>query len=581
MPAKKLGGLCAALFIAVFSALPLAAERAELVYDNDLVKKTELRSINGVDHLPLKSVAELFKGHTQWQPVANKVTLQLNNQKIIFNIGKKSIQIGGDKHQLSEPARMADGTIFVPVDFFTGPPFTDIAECKVTWDRSLQMLSATSKATLQLPRVYSGTRRTRVMIESSEDMSPEVKKKGNVIAIEIPKAKISSEESIALSDRQVKRILYQRARKGALIKLELAQGVTYYAHSAEQDPTRLVLEIRSPAYFKKPVQDDLDEIDLPERAPAAMPPAASPSAPSSATPGAASGAVSGAPPTAATPVLDTGAPPAPAIPSVGDAAPDISAGKAGASAPSATPAAILPVSGRKAPDKARVKTIVVDAGHGGKDPGAFGRGGTKEKDINLLIALELARILKIEGGYKVLLTRSDDTFVPLIDRSVFANEAKADLFISIHCNASIRRTEGGFEIYYLAEEASDEHAEEAEKLENAVISLEGPLTPKKKRLQDLLFSMAQTEFINESSLLSHAINRSVKKRVAIQSRGVKQANFHVLHGVNMPSVLVESAFVTHQPEEKKLRSRKWRSSMVDAILTGVQNYEKELSKLER
>ncbi len=553
MPAKKLGGLCAALSIALLTALPLRAERAELVYDNDLVKKTELRSINGVDHLPLKSVAELFKGHTQWQPVANKVTLQLNNRKVIFNIGKKGIHIGGEKYQLSEPARMADGTIFVPVDFFTGPPFTDIAECKITWDRSLQMLSATSKATLQLPRVYSGTRRTRVMIESSEEMSPEVKKKGNIIAIEIPKAKISSEESIALPDRQVKRILYQRARKGALIKLELAQGVTYYAHSAEQDPTRLVLEICSPAYFKKPAQDDLDEIDLPERASA-------PTAPTAPTAPAAS---------AASPSAPSSAPPSAAlsIPSIGDAAPD--------------PAAIPSVSVRKKPEKARVKTIVVDAGHGGKDPGAFGRGGTKEKDINLLIALELARILKIEGGYKVLLTRSDDTFVPLIDRSVFANEAKADLFISIHCNASIRRTEGGFEIYYLAEEASDEHAEEAEKLENAVISLEGPLSPKKKRLQDLLFSMAQTEFINESSLLSHAINRSVKKRVAIQSRGVKQANFHVLHGVNMPSVLVENGFVTHQPEEKKLRSRKWRSSMVDAILTGVQNYEKELSKLER
>ncbi len=524
---------------------PLLAERAELVYDNDLVKKTDLKEIGGTDYLPLKSLAVLFKGSTQWLPVANKVIFQLNNQKIVFKVGSRGILIGKEKATLSAPARMMDGTIFVPVDFFTEPPFADIAECKVSWDRTLQMLSATSKATLYLPRIYSGTRRTQVMIESTEEMSPEIRKKGSIIAIEIPKAKIVQEETMTLRDRQIKSIQLSRARKGALLKLELASGVTDYSYNHEQDPTRLVIEIRSPAYFKKPDQEDLEEIRLPER------------------------------------VIKPELAFVPAVPIVKvetSSATDVKKSSEPVTEQAEIPA---PPPARRKKIESSVKTIVVDAGHGGKDPGAFGRGGTKEKDINLLMALELARILKIEGGYHVLLTRSDDTFVPLVDRSLFANDKNADLFISIHCNASVRKKEGGFEIYFLAEEASDPHAEEAEKLENAVVELEDPMTPKQRKRQELLFSMAQREFINESSLLSNAINRTVKKRVAIQSRGVKQANFHVLHGVNMPSVLVECAFVTQPQEEQKLRSRKFRSSIVDAILTGVQNYEVELAKLQR
>lgn len=603
----------AAIFTLLALAGPVFADRAELIHDGNLVRKTDLKEIGGQDYLPLKSLAVLFKGQTQWQPVANKVILQLNNKKITFNIGSKSILIGSEKASLSAPARMVDGTIFVPVDFFTEPPFTEIAECKVRWDKQLQMLLAVSKATLQLPRVYSGTLRTQVMIESTEEMSPAIKKSGQIIAIDIPDAKLADGESLQLKDRLVRRIDMVRARKGVVIKLELAPGVTSYVHNREEDPTRLVLEIRSPAYFKKGSGNEIEEVGLPERMADTMPapvpalndavqsteisPKATPASPQSGSSSdSGSGSVSlpvpspvSIPVPAPSPDSPANSAPAPA-PAKSDAqtpaakapSPAAAASPAKPSEASVTPVPVpLPVPAKKSRRRSAIKTIVVDAGHGGKDPGAIGRGGTKEKDINLLIALELARILEIEGGYDVLLTRTDDTFVPLVDRSLFANEKKADLFISIHCNASVRRKEGGFEIYYLAEESSDPHAEETEHLENAVIALEDPKSPKKKKLQDLLFSMAQTEFINESSLLSNAVNRSVKKRVNIESRGVKQANFHVLHGVNMPSVLVESGFMTYQAEEQKLRSRKFRSSLVDAILTGVQNYEKELAKLQR
>jgi len=227
-----------------------------------------------------------------------------------------------------------------------------------------------------------------------------------------------------------------------------------------------------------------------------------------------------------------------------------------------------------------LKKIVIDAGHGGKDSGAFSRSGTKEKNINLYIALELAKALERQGKYDILLTRKDDRFIPLHDRSHFANEMGADLFVSIHCNAARRRGEGGFEIYFLSEKATDHLAEDTADFENAVHAFEEGNPHEKEKLMGLLSSMARNAYMNESSLLCHAINETVQRELSMRSRGVKQANFHVLHGVQMPSVLVETAFITNRVDEKKLRSKKFRSGMVKAIIQGIENYENRLVLLQ-
>ena len=131
------------------------------------------------------------------------------------------------------------------------------------------------------------------------------------------------------------------------------------------------------------------------------------------------------------------------------------------------------------------------------------------------------------------------------------------------------------------EEASDLEAETIAEFENAVEHLESPMSPQKQRLHDLLASMARNEFINESSLLCQAISDGVKKRVPITFRGIKRADFHVLHGAEMPSVLAECAFLTNGQDEDKLRQRKFRSAMVDAIVAGVQNYERKVEVLKK
>ncbi|MBI5629647.1 MAG: N-acetylmuramoyl-L-alanine amidase [Elusimicrobia bacterium] len=219
------------------------------------------------------------------------------------------------------------------------------------------------------------------------------------------------------------------------------------------------------------------------------------------------------------------------------------------------------------------RRIVIDAGHGGKDSGATGRRGVQEKDINLLAAQELAALLNEEGHFDVLMTRNDDTFIPLAERSRLANEFGADLFISVHCNASRSSGDTGYEVYFLSEKASDPEAERPAEFENSVLKLEDH-APQDGQASILLGELSKTENINAASELAALIARSLSRRVALFNRGVKQAAFYVLRGTHAPSILVEMAYLTHRQDERKLESRKFRRKIVDGVYAGLVEYSK-------
>jgi N-acetylmuramoyl-L-alanine amidase len=225
-----------------------------------------------------------------------------------------------------------------------------------------------------------------------------------------------------------------------------------------------------------------------------------------------------------------------------------------------------------------IRTIVIDAGHGGKDPGAVGSYGTKEKDINLEVAKSLERLLTREGRFTVILTRQDDTFIPLDERADIANRHKADLFISIHCNAALSPKSNGFEIYFLSEKATDDDAAAVARRENAVVELEGITGKAKHKLQELLWSLARTETLNESSEIAAFMARQVGSRLPLVNRGVRQAGFFVLKGADMPAVLVESAFLSNPGEEGLLKSARYRTQLTDALYAGLLDYEKRKIK---
>jgi N-acetylmuramoyl-L-alanine amidase len=215
--------------------------------------------------------------------------------------------------------------------------------------------------------------------------------------------------------------------------------------------------------------------------------------------------------------------------------------------------------------------IAIDAGHGGKDNGAQGVHKTLEKNINLRAAIELAKLLKDSGNFDVLLTRQDDTFIPLSQRSKEANNFHADMFVSLHCNAASNRSEGGFEIYFLSEKASDPESQRVADVENAVLTLENK-SPEQEAAASLLQAMAKTEFINDSSELAGLMAKELSRHVDIGDRGVKQAAFYVLRGTETPAVLVEMGFLSRPEDEVRLASKGFRRKLLEGLYAGILDF---------
>ncbi|HJR53940.1 MAG TPA: N-acetylmuramoyl-L-alanine amidase, partial [Gemmatimonadota bacterium] len=190
-------------------------------------------------------------------------------------------------------------------------------------------------------------------------------------------------------------------------------------------------------------------------------------------------------------------------------------------------------------------TIVLDAGHGGRDAGAIGRGGTHEKEVTLEVVRRLAERLSGVPGVRVVLTRDADEFVALGERTRIANHEKADLFVSIHANSAESRAAEGFETYFLSA-AKTEDARRVARMENSAVKYENPsIDPASLgELNFILWDLAQNEYLRESSILAESVQEEIDRRLALRSRGVKQAGFFVLNGAFMPAILFEMAFIS-------------------------------------
>jgi len=226
-------------------------------------------------------------------------------------------------------------------------------------------------------------------------------------------------------------------------------------------------------------------------------------------------------------------------------------------------------------EKWEFKTIIIDAGHGGKDPGAVGYRGTKEKDIALDVAKRLEKKISRNMNVKVIMTRDEDVFLRLSERTKIANDNKGSLFISIHTNAAEDRRASGFETFLIGLN-KNEYAAKVAARENAVLELEGSA---KKDLsgEDLIqATMAQASFAAYSETFADLVQKEIKKRVQSKDRGVKQAGFVVLARASMPNVLVELGFISNPSEEKKLRSPQYRDQLATAIYRAIEQYQKTL-----
>lgn len=246
-------------------------------------------------------------------------------------------------------------------------------------------------------------------------------------------------------------------------------------------------------------------------------------------------------------------------------------------------------SGRKLeidPEHWTLDTVIIDPGHGGADPGAIGPSKTKEKVIALQVARRLKTLLEKRLRVRAVLTRDDDTFIPLKKRARIARGKGGKIFLSLHCNASKNQRSRGAEVYFLSDAKTAEAAEVA-KRENAVLDLKtngadsSRLDPE---LDGIVSGLLSDQFLKASQDLSALICMEIAQTVTgVEDRGVKQANFYVMRGTmgTMPSALIEMGFITNLSEEKRLRSTAFQRKMAEAIYRGLRTfkrrYEKQLS----
>ncbi len=222
--------------------------------------------------------------------------------------------------------------------------------------------------------------------------------------------------------------------------------------------------------------------------------------------------------------------------------------------------------------KWRFDKIILDPGHGGKDPGTIGRSGTYEKDVVLAIAKRLEKLLKRGLDIDVLMTRTKDEYISLKERTRFANANGGKLFISIHANSNRNSRVAGATTYFLGLAKSDE-ALEISRRENSAIKYEEDSADQLTDEQMILAVMAQNSFNKQSQDFAALVQKEMHQQTALRDRGVKQAGFYVMVGASMPNVLVETAFMSNKKEEKLLKSKAFQDRVARALFNSIKGFK--------
>jgi len=247
--------------------------------------------------------------------------------------------------------------------------------------------------------------------------------------------------------------------------------------------------------------------------------------------------------------------------SAAEPAPSPAPGTPGAPAGPEPPPLPLPTTG--------IRTIVIDPGHGGDENGAKGARGTLEKTVTLSVARRLKAALEARLGARVLLTRDDDRTLPLDDRAAFANNNKADVFVSLHANASLRRTAAGAEVFYLSLDRADEEARRVADAEGVAMPVFGGGT---REIDVILWEMAQTRHLSRSAALAALIEGQLRTAVPMSPRAIQQAPFRVLVGANMPAVLVEVGYLTNAEQEAALTNAPFQARLVQSLTDALSRF---------
>lgn len=512
----------------VFAALLLLVGPPALLAEgfNAVVEGKVRDSIEGYKagstlYLDAKSLGELLGGSVHWYPVSGRVELSLRGRTMRFLLEDRDVIAGDQTFMMQVPLKVRASRAFIPFSFIESENFQRWAAADISLDAKTRTVSVDKRGTVGPTRVFTYGGRTRVALHLAPDAPWKASARG-VGGVDVVSdfGIAEGEGAVDVEDDVVDSYVLKQEARLARLSVKFAGKGQKWKATELSDPRRVVIDVYAPG--EEPGEEE----------------------PARDTPAAAKPAVTVKP-----------------IGEVDDE-PSVKTPKPAVPAP-----------------KARRRLVVIDPGHGGKDPGAIGPRGAYEKDLNLAASLELARVLRERGDMEVLLTRETDVFVPLSERSDLANAREADLFISLHCNAHRRKSEKGFEIYSVSETASDPEAEALAAKENSVLEYEG------KNVQDetakmILLAMTKTEMINDSAAFAALATKALDKRTDLDNRGAKQAGFYVLRGTHAPAILVEMGFLTNPSDEAQLGSRAFRRKLAEGLAAGVADYAKRKGWLE-
>ncbi|MDR3124356.1 MAG: N-acetylmuramoyl-L-alanine amidase [Endomicrobium sp.] len=540
----------------------ISSENINVVVDGQTIDGINIYTISDqTKYFSIKEIAKIYNANLEWKPVSSQVTMSLNNRKIDIKANSTTVVFGRKKKRMSLPSRFIKGSIYIAPEILTSNEFSQITESIVQWNPSALLLIVTHKSNISTVRFFSKEESSKITIHLDEPLSYTIAKTSQSITLTILKGKVQK-DLLEINNGIIKNIQYYSNGKSAVVKINLQQTVKSYKVEKLVNPNRITIDLLHSIPIKifdeniiKDQELEQDEDEQLQQKDITSP------------------YIYGQAqiiPMTENNIDNTDLDAIAVSKFTQDTIADDSFNIV-------DDTQTMPTMSYKKPTKNK-KNIVLDAGHGGEDPGAIGVNGTKEKDVNLAIVQELKSILDNDNDYEVILTRKDDTFIPLAERTNIANEHNADLFISIHCNANLNKNANGFEIYFLSEKATDSEAAATAVLENSVLELEGKPNKKRALLQEMLWSMTANEYMNASSELSAFILEKMPLRLKIPNRGIKQASFYVLRGAQMPSVLVECAFLSNYAEEAKLNTRRFRAAIADSIYEGIVKYYAKKAK---
>jgi N-acetylmuramoyl-L-alanine amidase len=531
--------LCALPLLFCLLPLPAQAKKGSglmVVKDGETVPNVRLYKFDKVSFVSVREIAGVYGCRLMWHPIAGKIDMAMNNNQMELFIKSAKFTLNGGKKKLKTATRYDGANLFAPIELLLSPEFSKFTETTSQFNSNGGILTIEKNVNVEPARFYNKQDSARIVVGLKRALSYQVDQdKPDKIVVSFLGGR-SNDDSVAVNSKFIKTISARNSGRKSILEISLNSGDYKVEKVFSEDPPCLTIDIAGQSGPSGEIAlstTPLSECQLISETTSANQAEGS---------------------------LNAGS----ALPSVAAS----SEAPAGASAEPVTALAEPTFSKKK-------QLIVLDAGHGGEDPGAVGPAGTHEKDINLAIVLELEKLFENDKDYQVFLTRKDDTFIPLVERTNLANEKNADLFLSVHCNAGWGKKDDsrGFEIYFLSEKASDSGAAETANFENSVVRFESKPNKKVAKLQALMWSLVVNEFINESSELCCFVTQEITKRIKIDNRGVKQAGFYVLRGTQMPAILVECAFISNYGEEAKLKQKSFQQKIADSIYEGVKKYE--------